>query len=69
VTAEFWGAWKEFEVKHGNEDTMKEMLRVKRSVQALYNTQVLDPPFLPTSPGPTPPPGHHGGNVESEEKC
>ena len=32
--------WKEFEVKHGNEDTLREMLRVKRSVQAVYNTQV-----------------------------
>ena len=32
--------WKEFEVKHGNEHTLREMLRVKRSVQAVYNTQV-----------------------------
>jgi hypothetical protein len=30
----------EFEVRHGNEDTMREMLRIKRSVQATYNTQV-----------------------------
>ncbi|KAE9548019.1 hypothetical protein FO519_008768 [Halicephalobus sp. NKZ332] len=36
----FWETWKEFEVKHGNEDTLKEMLRVKRSVQATYNTNV-----------------------------
>ena len=27
-------------MKHGNEDTLREMLRVKRSVQAVYNTQV-----------------------------
>ncbi|XP_014203459.1 pre-mRNA-splicing factor SYF1 [Copidosoma floridanum] len=40
VTANFWQIWKEFEVSHGNEDTMREMLRIKRSVQALYNTQV-----------------------------
>ncbi|XP_017767919.1 PREDICTED: pre-mRNA-splicing factor SYF1 [Nicrophorus vespilloides] len=40
VTAEFWQVWKEFEVRHGNEDTMREMLRIKRSVQAMYNTQV-----------------------------
>lgn len=40
VTMEFWGAWKEFEVRHGNEDTMREMLRIRRSVQATYNTQV-----------------------------
>ena len=40
VTADFWQTWKEFEVKHGNEDTLREMLRIKRSVQAVYNTQV-----------------------------
>ncbi|RZF38032.1 hypothetical protein LSTR_LSTR006431 [Laodelphax striatellus] len=40
VTSEFWQTWKEFEVRHGNEDTMREMLRIKRSVQATYNTQV-----------------------------
>ena len=27
-------------MKHGNEDTLREMLRIKRSVQAVYNTQV-----------------------------
>jgi len=37
---EFWQTWKEFEIKHGNEDTMREMLRIKRSVQAAYNVQV-----------------------------
>lgn len=26
-------------MRHGNEDTIREMLRIKRSVQALYNTQ------------------------------
>lgn len=36
----FWDSWKKFEVKHGNEDTVREMLRIKRSVQATYNTQV-----------------------------
>ncbi|OCK80141.1 hypothetical protein K432DRAFT_298263 [Lepidopterella palustris CBS 459.81] len=36
----FWKRWEEFEVQHGNEDTFKEMLRVKRSVQAQYNTDV-----------------------------
>merc|ERR1712190_3804 len=37
---EFWQAWKDFEVKHGNEDTLREMLRIKRSVKHTYNTQV-----------------------------
>lgn len=36
----FWEKWKSFEVQHGNEDTYKEMLRIQRSVQAQYNTDV-----------------------------
>ncbi|KAJ1730408.1 pre-mRNA-splicing factor syf1 [Coemansia biformis] len=36
--ARLWTAWNEFEVTHGNEDTFREMLRVKRSVQARFNT-------------------------------
>ncbi|KAJ3146009.1 Pre-mRNA-splicing factor SYF1 [Geranomyces variabilis] len=40
MDVEFWKIWHEFEVKHGNEDTFKEMLRIKRSVQAKYNTEV-----------------------------
>lgn len=32
----FWEKWEKFEVAHGNEDTFKEMLRIKRSVQAQY---------------------------------
>jgi len=36
----FWSKWESFEVQHGNEDTFKEMLRIKRSVQAQYNTDV-----------------------------
>lgn len=38
--ANFWNTWKDFEIKHGNEDTIREMLRIKRSVQATFNTQV-----------------------------
>ena len=33
-------SWHDFEVKHGNEDTFKEHLRIRRSVQAKYNTEV-----------------------------
>jgi pre-mRNA-splicing factor SYF1 len=36
MTPAFWSKWEEFEVAHGNEDTFKEMLRIKRSVQAQY---------------------------------
>ncbi|XP_074593237.1 pre-mRNA-splicing factor SYF1-like [Brevipalpus obovatus] len=37
---EFWAIWKEFEIRHGNEDTIREMLRIRRSVEATFNTQV-----------------------------
>ncbi|KAI7207745.1 Pre-mRNA-splicing factor, partial [Hortaea werneckii] len=40
VEHEFWRKWEAFEVAHGNEDTFKEMLRIKRSVQAQFNTDV-----------------------------
>lgn len=33
---DYWKKWEEFEVQHGNEDTFKEMLRIKRSVQSQY---------------------------------
>jgi len=33
---EFWKAWRGFEVQHGNEDTFRDMLRIKRSVQATF---------------------------------
>lgn len=36
----FWETWEKFEVAHGNEDTFKEMLRIKRSVAAKFNTDV-----------------------------
>lgn len=40
ICQDFWQRWKEFEIRHGNEDTMREMLRIKRSVQATFNTQI-----------------------------
>jgi pre-mRNA-splicing factor SYF1 len=40
VQPDFWRKWEGFEVAHGNEDTFKEMLRVKRSVVAQFNTDV-----------------------------
>lgn len=45
---DFWVKWHEFEVQHGNEDTFREMLRVKRSVSASYS-QVTQhcPDFYP----------------------
>ena len=31
-------AWHDFEVSHGNEETFREMLRVKRAIQAAFST-------------------------------
>ena len=43
----FWKKWEEFEVGHGNEETFREMLRVKRSVVVLFKYVLfLLPPFL-----------------------
>lgn len=44
---EFWNRWHEFEVNHGNEDTFREMLRIKRSVSASYSqTHFILPEYL-----------------------
>ena len=40
IFGKFWDAWKDFEMQHGNDNTLTEMLRVKRSVLASTNTQV-----------------------------
>ena len=40
IAKSFWKAWQDFEVRHGNEDTFREMLRIKRSIQAQFSTQV-----------------------------
>ena len=37
VVIKFWKAWKSFEIDHGNEDTFKDMLRVKRTIQAQFS--------------------------------
>jgi pre-mRNA-splicing factor SYF1 len=50
----FWEEWKSFEVAHGNEDTFREMLRLKRSVTASYsqthfNTTIIDATTAPAA--------------------
>jgi pre-mRNA-splicing factor SYF1 len=35
---EYWKTWNEFEIAHGNEETFRDMLRVKRSVEAAFST-------------------------------
>jgi pre-mRNA-splicing factor SYF1 len=39
---DFWQKWNEFEIQHGNEDTFREMLRIKRSVSASYSQVRID---------------------------
>ena len=36
----YWQTWRDFEVQHGNEDTFREMLRVKRSVETARSSAV-----------------------------
>jgi pre-mRNA-splicing factor SYF1 len=43
---DFWDQWEKFEVGHGNEDTFKEMLRVKRSVASQYKYVALISLFI-----------------------
>ena len=33
----FWDEWNTFEIHHGNEDTFREMLRIKRTVSASFS--------------------------------
>lgn len=39
VSPKFWQEWNSFEIETGSEDTFREMLRIKRSVQAQFNTE------------------------------
>ncbi|KII88726.1 hypothetical protein PLICRDRAFT_41946 [Plicaturopsis crispa FD-325 SS-3] len=39
VDPTFWAEWNSFEIETGSEDTFREMLRIKRSVQAQFNTE------------------------------
>ncbi|KAL7413210.1 hypothetical protein BDY24DRAFT_389307 [Mrakia frigida] len=39
VNPAFWTEWNTFEIDTGSEDTFREMLRIKRSVQAAFNTE------------------------------
>jgi pre-mRNA-splicing factor SYF1 len=39
MNPQFWTEWNSFEIETGSEDTFREMLRIKRSVQAQFNTE------------------------------
>ncbi|KAM0747226.1 TPR-like protein [Meredithblackwellia eburnea MCA 4105] len=36
---DFWTTWNSFEIETGSEDTFREFLRIKRAVQAAFNTE------------------------------
>uniref|UniRef100_A0A7S1J111 Suppressor of forked domain-containing protein n=1 Tax=Eutreptiella gymnastica TaxID=73025 RepID=A0A7S1J111_9EUGL len=38
VSPDFWKTWHSFEVSYGNEETFREMLRIRRSVTATFGT-------------------------------
>lgn len=38
---QFWKTWQDFELRNRNEDGYREMLRIKRSVAASYNTMAF----------------------------
>ncbi|KAA1121521.1 pre-mRNA-splicing factor syf1 [Puccinia graminis f. sp. tritici] len=39
TSPKFWETYHNFEIQHGSEDTFREMLRIKRAVQASFNTK------------------------------
>lgn len=54
VDLAFWNEWNDFEVQYGNEDTFREMLRIRRSVSASFsqlhfNTAIIDTTNAPTT--------------------
>lgn len=40
TSPDYWEKWHDFELQYGNEDTYREMLRIKRSVVAQFNTDI-----------------------------
>ena len=38
---DYWQAWQDFEVAHGNEDTFRDMLRIKRSVVTAFANETF----------------------------
>ena len=42
--ATYWPTWHDFEVAHGNEDTFREMLRIKRAVRSVYTQAAITQP-------------------------
>lgn len=53
---DFWQTWNDFEIESGTEDSFREMLRIKRSVQAQYNTDISNAAAAAQGMGDMPPP-------------
>jgi pre-mRNA-splicing factor SYF1 len=52
VATAYWDKWQEFELLHGNQDTFREMLRVKRAIQSQFKSTLVQ--FVPSStPAPS----------------
>jgi pre-mRNA-splicing factor SYF1 len=37
IDGDLWDKWQDFETQHGNEETFKEMLRIRRTILAKFN--------------------------------
>ena len=48
---QFWKDWNEFEITHGNEETFRDMLRIKRSVEASFSTVNYNAAEMSTTTG------------------
>jgi len=46
----YWQTWADFEVSHGNQETFKEMLRIKRTVMATFAALSIVPSTAPLTP-------------------
>ncbi|MCL7034473.1 hypothetical protein MKW94_005305 [Papaver nudicaule] len=49
--SDFWKRWHDFELQHGNVDTYREMLRIKRSVTVIYSQTRIILPNMDTLKG------------------
>ncbi|EME27500.1 Pre-mRNA-splicing factor SYF1 [Galdieria sulphuraria] len=50
--ADYWKIWNDFEVAHGTEDSFRDMLRVKKSVETLYSRVHYAAPMAQTAVQP-----------------
>ncbi len=64
----FWGQWNDFEVKNGNEDTFRDMLRVKRSVAASFSQMHFNMSVVEVPADALEPQSGGEGNKEGEEE-